>query len=241
MRLLMIQHVACEGPGLLEEVLRYKGWELDIRCMDTLGVTLPEALYDYQALIILGGPMGANDEKTFPYLATVQGLIRIAAKEHKPTVGICLGAQLIAKALGADVRPNPVKEIGWCQLQVLAEGAINPMFKAMPNSFAVFQWHGDTFSLPAGAVLLAQADSCKNQAFVWEKHIWAMQFHLEVTTAMIAQWSEFYENELANFAGPGAAKILIRNTEARWKAMQTYREQFLNNIEALLRNNKVDI
>ena len=234
MRLLMIQHVACEGPGLLADVLSRQGWELDIRYMDKSGTALPDNLDDYQAFIILGGPMGAYEEGRYPYLFHIQKLVRVAAKCNIPTVGICLGGQLIARALGADVGPNPTKEIGWYPVRLLPEGKASPLFHDLPPAFSVFQWHGDTFALPDGAVLLASGEACHNQAFVYANHIWALQFHLEVTPSMIASWSEIYVNELVNYGGPGAAALLMLNTQVRWEAMRPWREQFLSNLTAIL-------
>jgi len=234
MRLLMIQHVACEGPGLLEKELIDRGWEMDIRCMDSPGVELPDNLDDYQAFIILGGPMGAYEEGRYSYLFKVQELVRDAVIKQIPTIGICLGGQLIARALGADVGPNPTKEIGWSPVRLLPEGKANPLFSDLPAILSVFQWHGDTFALPEGAVLLAAGEVCENQAFVYAGNIWALQFHLEVTPTMVETWSEIYHNELTHFGGPGAAARLARNTEARWEGMRPWREQFLKNLAAIL-------
>lgn len=234
-RILMIQHVVCEGPGLLAEVLGDKGWDLDVRVMDEPGTTLPDNLDNYEALVILGGPMGAYEEARYPYLFQIQNLIRMATIRRTPTIGFCLGGQLIARALGADVGPNPFKEIGWSHVHLTPAGIVNQLFANMPEMMAVFQWHGDTFSLPEGAVLLASGDVCRNQAFVYAGHIWALQFHLEVTPQMIASWSEIYCDELTRFGGPGAGERLVRNTEARWEGMRDWREQFLSNLSSLLR------
>ncbi|MCX5779688.1 MAG: type 1 glutamine amidotransferase [Firmicutes bacterium] len=234
MRLLMIQHVACEGPGLLADVLSDDGWELEIKLMDTPGAVLPNQLDDYQALVILGGPMGAYEEISYPYLIKVQDLIREAVIKNIPTIGICLGGQLIARVLGAQVAPNPSKEIGWLHVHLLPAGEKNRLFMDLPPMLSVFQWHGDSFALPAGAVLLASSELCPNQAFVYNHNIWALQFHLEVTPAMIKNWSEIYGQELADFGGPGAADILVRNTQARWDGMRPWREQFLSNLALIL-------
>jgi GMP synthase-like glutamine amidotransferase len=230
MRLLMIQHVACEGPGLLLEMLDQKGWEIDIRYMDTEGNCLPGQLKDYQAFIILGGPMGAYEEERYPYLLKVQELVREAAESKIPTIGICLGGQLIARALGAEVGPNRVKEIGWSPVRLLPEGKVSSLFSGLPSAFSVFQWHQDTFSLPEGAVLLVTGETCENQAFVYGDNIWALQFHLEVTPDMIKNWAEVYEDELVQFGGPGAASRLIRNTQASWETMESRSKVFLNNL-----------
>lgn len=241
MRLLMIQHVTCEGPGLLENELINQGWEFDIRCMDIPGTTLPEHLDEYQALIILGGPMGAYEEDRFPYLYQVQKLVREAAAGTIPCLGICLGGQIIARALGADVYKNPVKEIGWTPIHLLPAAEANLLFRDMPTGFSVFQWHADTFALPEGAVLLASSEACRNQAFVYANHVWALQFHLEVTPDMIASWSEIYQNELTAFGGPGGKERLLKNTRARWEAMHCNRKQFLSNISAILKGQDSDL
>lgn len=234
MRLLMIQHVSCEGPGLLQDMLEQNGWETDIRCMDIPGITLPENLNGYDAFIILGGPMGAYEEKRYPYLYTVEDLVLEAAAKDIPTIGICLGGQIIARSLGAEVTPNPVKEIGWSLIKILDQGKASRLFQGSPDYLSVFQWHGDTFALPEGAVLLASSEQCQNQAFVYNDHIWALQFHLEVNPDMIQNWSEVYRDELIAFAGPGAPARMMRNTLARWQEKDSYREHFLNNLAAIL-------
>jgi GMP synthase-like glutamine amidotransferase len=129
---MIIQHVACEGPGLLGDKLRNDGWETDIRCMDIPGTSLPVHLDSYQALLILGGPMGAYEENIYPYLYQVEELIREAAAKNIPTAGICLGAQLIARALGAEVFPNPQKEIGWSGININEEGKSTRCFITCP-------------------------------------------------------------------------------------------------------------
>jgi GMP synthase-like glutamine amidotransferase len=229
-----VQHVACEGPGLLADVLFQDGWELDLRCMDAPGAILPEKLEGYNALVILGGPMGAYEEEAYPYLYRVQQLIREAAGKRVPTVGICLGGQLIARALGAEVKPNPVKEIGWYPVRLTAAGRQAALFAGLPPEFPVFQWHGDTFALPEGAVLLAEGETCANQAFVYGGCVWALQFHLEVTPEMVANWAAIYAAELAAFAGPEAPAVLARETARIWEENRPQREVFLANLCLIL-------
>lgn len=234
MRILIIQHVSGEGLGLLEDKLIDNGWELDTRSMYIPGSSLPGNLDGYDAFMILGGPMGAYEEAVYPYLYQVQELVREAAAKDIPTVGICLGGQIIARALGATVGPNPEKEIGWSFINLLREGKSSQLFYGLPAVLPVFQWHGDTFSLPQGAVLLASSEACQNQAFVYRDNIWALQFHLEVNLDMIKTWTAAYRDELNHFGGPGAAARLQRNTQARWEHMHSWREQFLNNLLAIL-------
>lgn len=219
---------------MLRDILERKRWEIDIRCMDSPGVALPDSLKDYTAFAILGGPMGAYEEEDYPYLYRVQELIREAVSIRMPTLGICLGGQLIARALGAHVRPNRVKEIGWYPVHLTKEGQAAPLLAGLPPEFPVFQWHGDTFALPDGAVLLATGQTCTNQAFVYKDCIWALQFHLEVTPTMIGHWAGAYASELEEFGGLGAARELVLETLEKWNSMQAVREQFLDNIEVVL-------
>lgn len=240
MRALVVQHVACEGPGLLEGALVEKGWVLDIRCMDRPGASLPKSLGNYDAFVILGGPMGAYEDEIYPYLLQVQELIREAVTIRLPTLGICLGAQLIARALGATVKPNSVKEIGWYRVGLTPAGRLAPLFAGMPPELLVFQWHADAFALPKGALLLAEGDSCLNQAFVYGSHVsggyaWGLQFHPEVSPEIIEEWVALHIDELADFSGPGAAERLVQETRACWDEIRPLQELLLSNLEKVLR------
>ncbi|MGD0153823.1 MAG: type 1 glutamine amidotransferase [Thermacetogeniaceae bacterium] len=243
MQVLVVQHVSCEGPGLLQEALEQKGWSLDVRCMDGPNAVLPDALGAYDAFVILGGPMGAYEEESYPYLRQVQTLIRQAVSARLPTLGICLGAQLIARALGAEVAANPVKEIGWYEVSLTPAGRLVPLFMGMPPSFPVYQWHGDTFALPKGSYQLARGEACANQAFVYGAstsggYAWGLQFHPEVTPEMVEQWASFYAGELAEFGGAGLAEAMLRETREIWERIRPWREQFLINIERVLRGSR---
>jgi len=145
----------------------------------------------YHALVFMGGPMSVNDD--LAYLRREEEYIRAAASNGVPVLGICLGSQLIAKALGADVRRNGSKEIGWFALRFTDAGNADPLFHGLPAE-TVFHWHGETFDLPAGAVLLASSDLCRNQAFRVGDGTYGLQFHLEVTPEMIADWCLQDEN-----------------------------------------------
>ncbi len=240
MQALVVQHVACEGPGLLQETLEQRGWKLDIRCMDAPETVLPDGLDAYDAMVILGGPMGAYEEDVYPYLGQVQALIRQAVAGRLPALGICLGGQLIARALGAKVKHNPVKEIGWYEVSLTPAGRLVPLFAGLLPTFPVFQWHGDTFTLPKGSYLLAQGEGCVNQAFVYGAstaggYAWGLQFHLEVTPEMIRQWVGSYADELAEFGGPGLAEATLNETLIIWERIRPQREQFLANVERVLR------
>jgi GMP synthase-like glutamine amidotransferase len=230
MKVLVIQHVPAEGLGALHEFLTERGWEIEVKCE---GVDIPGNLDDYNALIILGGPMGAYEEEIYPYLRTVQDLVREAAQKHLPVLGLCLGAQLIAQALGARVGPNTVQEIGWYQVELTQAGQL--LFPGLPSTWPVFQWHGDTFTLPPGAVLLAKGETCLNQAFVYDEMIWAFQFHFELTPEMIKDWCKLYEDELLEFGGPGLAASIPRETASGWEEYGKYQKYLMDRLEAALR------
>lgn len=142
---------------------------------------LPD-LNDVDFLVVMGGSMSVNDEKTHPWIAGETAFIREAIDAGKPVLGICLGAQLIAKALGAAVYPNAHKEIGWWPVDRI-DGGENAAHR-FPDSMTVYQWHGDTFDLPDGAIPLARSEGCPNQAFQFRKAI-GLQFHLEMTPAAV--------------------------------------------------------
>jgi GMP synthase (glutamine-hydrolysing) len=161
------------------------------------------SLEGYHGLVVLGGPMSVYHDHLYRHLTTEMKLIEDAMKRNLPVLGICLGAQLIAKTLGADVYPNPQKEIGWYDLQSTTEAAKDLVLKSLGHTEKVFQWHGDTFDIPAGAVHLAASHLCVNQAFRYGENVYGLQFHLEVDEPMILRWLKVPENrqEIAKLYG----------------------------------------
>lgn len=145
-----------------------------------LGQALPP-LDTLDWLIVMGGPMGVYDEAVHPWLVEEKKYIRQAIDSGKIVLGICLGAQLIADVLGAKVSKNRYREIGWFPVKRTAESKSSLFGKVFPESMSVFHWHGDTFDIPAGAVLLASSEACRNQAFSIDDRIVGLQFHLETT------------------------------------------------------------
>ncbi len=210
MKALVVQNIGIEGLGRVEEWLGAAGWTFDIRAMHD-GDTLPDTLEGYGGLIILGGPMGAYEKDRYPYFQTVENLIREAAGWGLPALGICLGSQLIAQALGGSVFPNRVKEIGPSNVYLTDAAGEDPLFAGLGGEeLAVFQWHGDTFTLPDGAVLLATSTDCQNQAFRYGERVYGLQFHVEVDEAMVASWAEAYREELFGFNGASPAELVAR-------------------------------
>ena len=186
-KVLVCQHVPYEVLGTLDPLLRRVGSR--IRYVNFGRVPEAEPSIDgYQALIVLGGPMNVDQTADHPHLKTEIKLIGRAIDEGIPVLGICLGAQLVAKALGAEVRKNPEKEIGWYDVSLTDAGKADPLFSDFDPQEKIFQWHGDTFDIPPGAQLLASSEICANQAFRWGDRVYAFQFHLEVDEPMIERW-----------------------------------------------------
>jgi GMP synthase-like glutamine amidotransferase len=190
MRVLAFRHVPFEDAGMIATVLEGHGIFVEYADLYLPGSTPPETAA-FDGLVFMGGPMSVNDN--LPYLQWEMRTIADAIERGQPVLGICLGAQLIAKAMGAHVYRNPEKEIGFFEVRFAEEAQDDPLFSGL-TSETVFHWHGETFHLPAGAVLLGSSARCRNQAFRIGERTYAMQFHLEVTPAMIADWCTQDEN-----------------------------------------------
>ena len=177
MRAHYLQHVPFEGLGSIEAWLQSAGYDITSTRFH-VSAELPE-VEAVDLLVVMGGPMSVNDENEYPWLRDEKVFIRRVVASGTPTLGICLGAQLIVNALGARVFPNAVKEIGW--FPVRAVGSSNDAAFKFPEETTVFHWHGETFDLPSQAIQLAQSDGCQNQAFQIGRRVIGLQFHLETT------------------------------------------------------------
>jgi GMP synthase-like glutamine amidotransferase len=193
MNVLIIKHVDIEGPGLIEEILQE--YRISHQMINLEKDTLSKNLDDFSHIIILGGPMNVYEEDRYPFLRAEDLFIKEAIQRRKRILGICLGAQLIAKALGAKVFKSPLKEIGWYDVELTETGLKDSLFSTLPKMFSVFQWHEDTFEIPRNAKLIATSSSVPNQAFRYGKNVYGLQFHLEVTEEMIKQWIDAYGKE----------------------------------------------
>lgn len=185
MRVVAFRHIPFEGLGLIQPALEEKGISIELADLFEPGRPVPD-IATAAGLIFMGGPMSANDD--LPYLRQEIEIIREAAARGQPVLGVCLGSQMIAKALGARVYRNEVKEIGWFSVHPTGAGKRDRLLSALESPETVLQWHGETFDLPAGAEWLAYSELCRNQAFRVGNHVYGLQFHLEVTPAMIADW-----------------------------------------------------
>jgi len=193
MNVLIIKHVEIEGPGLIEDCLRQQRITYQILSLEP-SLPLPK-LDNLSHIVILGGPMNVYEEYRYPFLKDEDLFIKEAIQRGKSVLGICLGAQLIAKALGAKVFKAPIKEIGWYDVSLTKIGSEDPLFSNLPKTFPVFQWHEDTFEIPTAGKLIATSNSIPHQAFRYGDNAFGLQFHLEVTREMITEWIKTYEEE----------------------------------------------
>jgi GMP synthase (glutamine-hydrolysing) len=184
---LILRQVAHESAGRLENALAKA--EVEFRYLD-LFQEYPLSIIssDILGLVVLGGPMNVDEVQKHPFLGDEILWIRQAVEAGIPLLGICLGSQLLAKAFGARVYPNRIKEIGWYPLELTPAASVDRLFAGCSQSLTVFQWHGDTFDLPADAVHLAQGSLCCNQAFRIGLTTYGLQFHIEMTGEMIEDW-----------------------------------------------------
>ena len=201
-----MQHVPFEGLGSIETWLQSRRADVSVtRLFEEPALPDPA---DVDLLVIMGGPMSVNDEADHPWLAAEKQFIRKAIEKDKAVIGICLGAQLIAGAMGAAVYPNKEKEIGWFPVTGTQPDNAEEFF-AFPQELLVFHWHGETFDLPEGAMRLARSDACRNQAFQLGRRTIGMQFHLETTPGAARDIVHHCRDELQpSRYVQGAAEIL---------------------------------
>ncbi len=211
-KVLVIQHVPHEGLGIIKDAMR-GGFEADF--LRVYRDRFACCLDDYSALIVLGGPMGVYEEDRYPFIKDELRLIESALKKDVPILGVCLGSQLLAKAAGARVYKGGGKEIGWYDVRLTPAGAVDPIFLGLPTSFEVFQWHGDTFDVPAGAVNLASSELFPNQVIKVGRAAYGVQFHLEVTGEMIKEWLAVNGEELESLKGKIDPRAISKETPAK--------------------------
>lgn len=234
-RILVFQHVAAEPLGTLDRLIRRRGHRVKFVNFERQPDARPK-LDRYSGLIVLGGPMNVEDRGARAHLQIELDVISAALAQHKPILGICLGAQLLAHALGAEVRRHRESEIGWYDLATTASGRTDPVFAPLGVGAPVFQWHGYTFDLPRGATHLATTPTCANQAFRHGENAYGFQFHLEMDQPLIERWLNLptYRDDLIA-AGLGRDAESIRtDTLPRIAAMQATAEAVFNNFLDLI-------
>ena len=225
-KLLVLQHVPHEILGTLNPLLKRAGFRIRYVNFSRHPDAHP-SLDGYEGLVILGGPMSVNDAARLPHLTVEMRLIEQAMKNNLPVLGICLGAQLIAKTLGSAVYPNHEKEIGWYDVSPTEHAETDPLLAAFAATETIFQWHGETFDIPKTGRHLAFSSLCHNQAFRYGANVYAFQFHLEVDERMIQRWLKIEENktEIAALGGKIDPDQIRRETATHIRRLHELSDQ----------------
>jgi len=239
-RVVVLQHLDREGPGYIAELCEKRGLRIEIRRLD-LGVPVPDSLADADLLVVMGGPMGVGDvgDPRFPFLAREIDLLgRILATEQ-PVLGVCLGSQILAAAAGSRVYRNqkpdkrgvlrPAPEVGFGEVRLLG-GKHEPVLAGLADRLLALHWHGDTFDLPAGAVLLAETDLCPNQAFRIGRRAYGLQFHVETDADLVRRWAIEDAEFAAGALGPDGPARIAEASEAACMVMRRTGEILIGNI-----------
>jgi GMP synthase (glutamine-hydrolysing) len=225
-KILVFQHVPYEPLGTLDPLLKEAGFRIRYVNFGRDPHQRP-SLDRYEALIVLGGPMNAHQIDSYPNLATEVDVIREAVDAGMSVLGICLGAQLLAKALGGRVTRNDEREIGWYDVHLTDAGEADPVISRFARTQTVFQWHEDGITLPAGAENLARSPASHVQAFRYGDHAYGFQFHLEVNASLVERWLTVPANQpiLVDEAGRVDPQVIRQQTDERIGALEELSRQ----------------
>jgi GMP synthase (glutamine-hydrolysing) len=191
-----LRHVAFEDLGLLAPIMDRHGWDVSF-CEAAVDDLAHRSIKNADLIIVLGGPIGVYETDAYPFLTDEITLLEYRLSRELPTLGICLGSQLMAKALGSRVFKGPIKEIGWGAVELTKEGASSCLDALGDDDAAVLHWHGDSFDLPSGASRLASNQNYENQAFAYGHNALALQFHLEADPRQLEEWYVGHAAELS--------------------------------------------
>jgi GMP synthase-like glutamine amidotransferase len=222
----IFRHIACEGPGYFGSLLEARHIPYEIVAIDA-NEAIPGHLDDISGLVFMGGSMSVND--SLPWIERELQLICTARERDLPMLGICLGSQLIAKALGGTVSKGNGMELGWAPVQKCKPKEQDGWFDGLEDCFSVFHWHGEQFSLPAGTTLLLRSDCYPHQAFAIGNTL-ALQFHLEMTADMVREWVGLYQEDVHS-GGPcvQAETQILLEADARSRELQTVADRVFGN------------
>ncbi|MFA5089087.1 MAG: type 1 glutamine amidotransferase [Candidatus Omnitrophota bacterium] len=233
--LIIIKHIDIEGPGTAQAF-----WERAAVPMEIVelhkGRHLPTDISQAEGVIVLGGPMNVYQEKEFPFLKEENDFLIKAIKQNVPLLGICLGAQLIAKASGAKVRKSPVQETGWREVFLTDEGRGDEIFCGLDSPWPVFQWHEDTFDVPRGGSLLATGKECAHQAFKVGACAYGFQFHIEITEGDIRRWCSAY---LKEEEGEEKCRAMVLDYSRQEERYHQQANQLYRNFSRIISSRKV--
>lgn len=231
--ILILQHHDIEKPGVFAEMMAERGLATQTVRPD-LGQTLPPDTQAFAGVIAMGGPMGVYEEEKYPWLREEDRLLRAAISLDQPALGICLGSQLIAKAAGARVAPGPEKEIGWYPLTLSRDGQADQLFSGFPGTFEAFEWHGDIFDLPNGAVNLASSARYPHQAFRVGRRVYGLLFHLEVTAPMVRTMADTFRDEVAALGDPSRMSAILADLDSRASTLNALARRLFSGFLSLL-------
>ncbi|MBL1432377.1 MAG: type 1 glutamine amidotransferase [Gammaproteobacteria bacterium] len=227
MRIHTLQHVPFEGLGSISTWLEHSAHHLSsTHFYQDCHLPQPD---EFDALIIMGGPMGIYDDQQYPWLKQERKFIKQTINDKKPVLGVCLGAQFIADALGSKAYPNTHKEIGWFDIEKTKKASNSAFGKHLPERFTALHWHGDTFDLPEGATPLLSSEACQNQAFSVADRVLALQFHLEMTPSSTHNIIQFCANDLVSDRYIQDAAT-IANTNEHYDASNVLMNKLLNQL-----------
>lgn len=229
-RLLLFQHVAAEPLGTLDPLIRQRGHRIRFVNFERDPDARPD-VDRYKGLVVLGGPMNVEDQAARPHLRTELAAIERMLELGRPVLGICLGAQLLARALGAPVHRHHTREIGWYPLQTTDAGRRDPVLAPLGAATPVFQWHGCRFDVPDSAVHLARSEGCEQQAFRYGRNAYGFQFHLEMDETLVDRWlaNPVYRAELEDAGLPHDADAIRTQTRAHIATMKRQADTVFNN------------
>jgi GMP synthase (glutamine-hydrolysing) len=230
---LILQHHPIETSGVFAEMLGERGLATQTVRLD-LAQPVPADPSAFAGVIAMGGPMGVYEEERYPWLREEDRLLKEALARDQPTLGICLGSQLIAKAAGARVTPGPEKEIGWYPLTLTADAKADPLFAGFPPTFEAFEWHGDVFDLPEKAVPLAASARYPHQAFRVGRRVYGLLFHLEVTAPMVRVMTDTFKDEVVALGDPSRENAILSNLDYRTPALNALARRLFSAFLSLL-------
>lgn len=218
-KILVLQQVAHEGLGRMYSLFRRAGATEEVVPCYMDNARVPDSLAPYSAMVILGGPMSVADEHRDDLRIRQIALARQAIETDFPTLGICLGAQIIAAAAGSRIFKGEAPEIGWYNVNLSLESGKDPLFSGLPNPLPVFQWHGEGFDLPSGAVHLASSERFPHQAFRLRNRVYGLQFHLETEESMVKEWMAENAEELKALGNTVDTADMTRDAAPRYETL----------------------